>query len=143
MVEQVTGLSSGDPSTLAEIGITFDENLHVSISDSDTFSDALSDDSGAVEALFNSTDGVATKIEALLEPFTERYGIIDKTQDVIDDRIDRIEDRIDSLENRMTRREAQLRSEFASMQQALNLILMQQSFMRTLLASVNQMFSSV
>jgi len=138
MTEEVTGLTSGDPNYLSGIGITFDNDLHVSISDSDLFSEALSDDPSAVEALFNSTDGVATKISALLEPFTEDDGIIEATQEVISDQIARSEDQVDRLEDRMTRREAQLRSQFASMQQALNLIMMQQSFMQTILGAMNQ-----
>ena len=138
MTEEVTGLASGDPNYLSGIGITFDNNLHVSISDADVFSEALSDDPSAVEALFNSTDGVATKFKALLEPFTEDDGIIESTQDVISDQIERSEDRVDRLEDRMAQRETQLRSQFAMMQQALNLIMMQQSFMQTILGTMNQ-----
>lgn len=142
MIEEVSSVQSGNPSTLREIGITFDDDMHIAISDSDTFNDALTDNPQGVEDLFNSSSGVAVKINDLLEPLTESSGIIEDKQDLITDRIEDVDDRIESLEARMTRREAQLRAQFASMQQALYLVVAQQSLLQNILRSITGYYGS-
>lgn len=142
LLDSVSSVQAGNPETLAEIGITFDDDGEVSISDSETFSDYLANNPTAVEDLFNSTDGVANTVSDLLDSFTQTDGILENRTDSIDDRIEYINDRIERLEARMTRREQQLRSEFASMQQALNLVVAQQSFLNAFLMNFGGYTSS-
>jgi len=101
--------------------------LHASISDSGDLSDWLEENPDAVSDLFNSTNGVATRIVALLEPYTESYGIIDDRKEVIGDSIGNIDKRITRLEERMERREAYYRRQFAALQESISLINFQQS----------------
>jgi len=127
LLDQVSGIDSDKPSYLAEIGITIGAKLHASISDSGDLSDWLEENPDAVSDLFNSTNGVATRIVALLEPYTESYGIIDDRKEVIGDSIGNIDKRITRLEERMERREAYYRRQFAALQESISLINFQQS----------------
>lgn len=137
MLGDVDGLDEDNPSYLAEIGITLDDSMHASISDSTDFSDWLNDDPNAVSDLFNSTNGIAAKLVEFLEPYTESYGILDDRKDSITDQIDLIEDRIDRLEDRMDQREAYYRQQFTSLQDMLNTLTLQQSTISNLTNSVN------
>lgn len=130
MMSSVDGLDEDKPSYLYEIGITFDDDLQISLSDVSALTEELADDPQAVEDLFNSTYGVAAQLESLLEPFVESYGIIDDTKDIINDQVEDIEDRIDRMEEHLVRKEQQFRDQFASMQQALYLVLQQQSMLQ-------------
>ncbi|MGQ9853746.1 MAG: flagellar filament capping protein FliD, partial [Candidatus Oleimicrobiaceae bacterium] len=66
MMGRVTGLESGKPTTLGEIGITFDSALQASLSNPSKLRLWLEEDPSAVENLFNSSDGVATRMVSLL-----------------------------------------------------------------------------
>lgn len=136
LLDQVSGIDSNKPSYLAEIGITIDNNLHASISDSGDLSDWLDEDPDAVADLFNSTNGVATRIVELLEPYTESYGIIDDRKDVIGDWIVNIDKRIERLEERMERKEAYLRKQFTALQETISIINYQQSVLNSLTSSL-------
>ena len=133
LTDDVSGASTGKPQNLGEIGITFDDDLQVSLSDTALLASELSEDSEAVELLFNSTNGVAARIEALLEPFTETNGIIDDIKDSSSDRIERIDTQIERLEERISRKEISFRRKFSQAQQSLNLILRQQSIVQSFL----------
>ena len=116
------------PNTLREIGITFDDNLEITVSDADELSDALADNPDAVEAIFNdSDDGIATRIESLLEPYVENSGMIDDTMDSIDSQIERIQDRIEYLNDRLDKRREQLEEKFNSMFESLVMLRQQYS----------------
>ena len=137
LLGQVSGLDSDRPSYLAEIGITLDNNLHASISDSSVLSDWLDEDPTAVSDLFNSTYGVASQMLDLLEPYTESYGIIDDRKESIYDNIDLIDDRIDRLEARLARRETYYRQQFSAIQEVLSLVNYQQSVVSSLTSAIN------
>lgn len=132
MLDQVSGIDSGKPSYLADIGITLDENLNASISDSTALSDWLEDDPDAVADLFNSTYGVATRMVALVEPYTESYGIIDDRKEAIGDKIELLDRRIDRLEDRLAIKEDYYRKQFTALQDSLNMITYQQSILQSL-----------
>jgi flagellar capping protein FliD len=61
--------------------------------------------------------------------------MIDDIQDTFSERMDRIDHRIEVLEARLSVRETQLRQEFSSMQQTLNLIIAQQAMVQNILTS--------
>jgi len=139
---QVTGLTSGDPDYLREIGITVDDNLKVSLSDADTFDSAIASDSKAVENLFNSTNGVANKIISVIQPFVESTSsttgsIIDETKEVLNSQISSLNNRIESMEKRLEIKENQYRQKFTKMQNLLNNLVLQGSQISSLTQSIN------
>ena len=103
---QVTGLTAGNPDYLNEIGITFNSSLKASLSDTSKFTSAMTSNSKSVEDLFNSTNGIANKIQTLLTPFVEstsssRGSIIYETKTTISKQITDINTRITRMEERL------------------------------------------
>src|SRR3989339_527169 len=141
--EQVTGLTSGNPDYLSKIGITFDSYLKASLSNTTKFNDAISSNSQAVQDLFNSTNGVAKKLETLIKPFVEssstsRGSIIDETKNVISNRITDIDSRITRMEARLKIKENQYRQQLYKMQDLLNTAVLQGNQITTQLSYSSQ-----
>lgn len=125
---KVTTVLSGNPELLSEIGITIDSTGHLSLSDSTKFEDAASADMQKVSDLFNTSSGVAVRVEDLLDRYAQTGGIVDGSSDSVERQIDNINDQIDRMEERLAMKEKQLWDEFAALQEALSRIQSQQSF---------------
>ena len=128
--EQVTGLTGGDPDYLSKIGITLGSGSSASLSDSSKFNNAVASNSKAVENLFNSTNGIAKKIESLLKPYVEsssstRGSIIDETKTVLSNRVTSLDGRIKRMEERMAIKERQYSQQLYKMQDLLNGLVLQ------------------
>ncbi|MDZ7393414.1 MAG: flagellar filament capping protein FliD [candidate division KSB1 bacterium] len=134
LVERVSGLESGKPVTLAEIGITVNSALQASLSEPSKLRFWLEEDPSAVEALFNSTNGVAARMAALLEAFTDSNGIVNRQQNSLRDEIKRIDARIARLNEQLERREEYYRKQLASMQEALYALVQQQNSLSSFLS---------
>jgi flagellar hook-associated protein 2 len=141
MLDTVSGVGNNDPATLNEIGITFDDNFDLTISDEDTFVEYLTQDPSAVETLFNSTNGVATQLTSILEGYTDSDGIIEDRKDSIQERIGYLDDRIESIESRLEKRAEQYRNQLFAIQDLLYQAVSQQSLMNSLLSSTQSIFS--
>jgi len=122
MLGQITDLDEDKPSYLADIGITLDQNLHASITDSEALSDWLDEDPEAVSNLFNSANGVAAQMVSLLAPYTESYGIIEDRTDGFTDQIESVDVRIERLEKRLERKESYYRNQFSALQESLSIV---------------------
>jgi len=133
VLQSVSGVSDGNPSSLSQIGITFDEDMHLTISDSGTLNEYIQDNPQAVADLFQLADGVAQRIYDLLNPLTQSGGTIEEQKEVLQDQVEDIDDRIERLEAMLQRREEQIRDELVSLQQALIAAVQQQHFMQSLL----------
>ncbi|NOY57539.1 MAG: flagellar filament capping protein FliD [Calditrichaeota bacterium] len=139
VMAEVSSVDSGDPATLAEIGITFDSDLHASVSDASTLSTQLSENPSGVAALFNSTSGVAKRIYDLLYTYTETdNGIIDERKDVIQDQISDLNERSDRLKERLNIKEDQYRVQLAQMQNLFIQVNQERSLLNSILGSVGQ-----
>lgn len=128
--EQVTGLTGGDPDYLSKIGITLGSGSIAILSDSSKFSDAMASNSKSVENIFNSTNGIAKKIESLLKPYVEsssttRGSIIDETKSVLSSRVTSLDGRIKRMEERMAIKERQYSQQLYKMQDLLNSTVLQ------------------
>ena len=100
---QVSSAVSGGPNTLSAIGITLNNDGTLSISDQSKLNSALTSNPSAVIALFNSSSGVATQLNATLQQFTNPGGVMDQ-------KINGAQDQVTSMNNMIT-----------SMQQSINL----------------------
>lgn len=142
LTEQVSGITSGNPDYLYEIGITVSKYLKVSLSDTTKFDNAIASSSKVVEDLFNSTNGVAKKIENLIKPYVEssssdRDSIIDETKEVISNQITDLDTRISRMETRLKIKENQYRQQFYKMQDLLNNLVLQGSQITSLTQSIS------
>lgn len=127
MMGPVAGLESGKPTTLGEIGITFDSALQASLSNPSKLRSWLEEDPSAVENLFNSSDGVATRMVSLLEMFTGTGGIVSGRQTNLREEINRIDKRLERLNEQLAQREGYYRKQLASMQEAMYALVQQQN----------------
>lgn len=133
----ITGVSSGNPQNLFEIGITSASDGTLSISDAEEFESVLSTGAGKISDLFNnSTDGVATQIKAFLNDWIKVGGVLDHSQDTVADRIKNLDRQMGRFDERLGRREAQLRLQFARMQQISLLLGRQQAAFSSLVNSI-------
>lgn len=141
--EQIAEITGGNPDYLGDIGITINKSLKASLSDTTKFNNAITSNSKAVEDLFNSANGIASKIDTLLKPFVEspspsRESIIDETKKIFSRQIENIDTRINRMEERLRIKENQYRQQLYTMQGLLNSAVLQGS---QIISFTNSMFS--
>jgi len=136
MTSKITGVESGNPEYLSEIGITAQRDGTLSITDSEKFESALASGSSAIADLFNSSDGVATQVEELVEQYTSIGGFIDDSQDNITNRIENLDNRISRMDALLARREEQLRIQFSRMQETATLLRNQQTMFQNIFSAI-------
>jgi flagellar hook-associated protein 2 len=118
----MVGYISGTDSVyqaLSQIGITSSRTGSFSISDSTALEEAIETDLQGVAALFNSENGIATALDAMISRYVGIEGTIATSQKAINDRIDRIEDSLDRQEKALSIREKVLRDQYYALQEAL------------------------
>ena len=106
------GIELNDQGQL-EIGST---NFGVG-SGSTRLSDALDDNFDDIEKLFNSEDGVATKLSSFLESYTERSGILANREDTANDQQDLLNTERQQFELRMISFEDTIRGRYINLDQ--------------------------
>ncbi len=117
--DPVTGLNAGEPTILSEIGLSTDTSGKLSIGDESKLDTFITDNLSQVEALFNSTDGIAGRLTSILDQFTKGDGIIQKRKDVLQSQINRLDSRIDSMKKGVDRKIENTRQQFARLQAAI------------------------
>jgi len=118
MSNPVSGLPSGYPTILAEIGIEADRDGKLSITDSAKLEDMLKNNLEQVEALFNSSDGYSGRLDSLLDEMTSGEGVIESRKDVLSGQISSINNRIDLLQKQVDRKMEYYREQFSQLQAA-------------------------
>ncbi|PSQ85123.1 MAG: flagellar hook protein FliD, partial [Bacteroidetes bacterium QH_2_63_10] len=111
---------------LADIGIEANRDGTLKLSDENALEDAVRNNQDAVKSLFNSSDGVATRLENRVDQFVGAGDLLDSRTDSIDRGIDRMDDRIDQFDERLERRQQQLRDRFANVQSTIRSLASQQ-----------------
>lgn len=119
MAASVPGLPSGAPSMLSAIGITINKDGTLELTDPDKLSGAVVNDASAVKTLFAGPNGFGSQLKSRVGEFLGVSGLINTRDKLMDERIRRITGRIDNWEERLKRREEQLRTEFARVQEAM------------------------
>jgi flagellar hook-associated protein 2 len=109
----VSGLSAGAPTNLRQIGITLDSNLTAQISSSSALEAALAADPKGVEALI---EGLMTKMENVLSPFTGTSGIVNGKITATNGQIRNINTKIANIEARLEDRQTTLERQYAYLQ---------------------------
>ena len=124
----VSGVTNSDYDRLYDMGIEADDDGYLSISDTDKFDSALKANSVYVSDIFRASDGIATQIKNYIDDFVAVGGTIDSSKENIDTTLIDLEDRISLWDETLAKREAQLRQEFAKIQENLAMLNQQQSF---------------
>lgn len=122
---RVSGLPAGSPVSFAEIGITLNDTLDASVSDTTKLETALTNNPSGVKALLAA---VADKLEARLNRFTNTStGALTLSQKAVTNEIEDIDGRITSMNQSLADRESSLQEEYSVLQaQILNNLYLQQ-----------------
>lgn len=112
MTDAVDGL---DVSTLSEIGITTNRDTGGLQIDDVQLDEALAEGSTTISELFASENGVANRLDSLLERYTGTDGILDNRTSSLQSRLDSISDDRVQLERRLEQIEERYRSQFAAL----------------------------
>jgi flagellar hook-associated protein 2 len=121
-----SGLSPTAPTSLREIGLTFDTELRLTLSDSSALQSALASNPDGVaellDAVLSETSGLLHRIE-LFTGSTTSSGLLDESIELLDDerkyltsRIKEMNTRLDAYEQMLTRRYATLLQQLAQVQ---------------------------
>jgi flagellar hook-associated protein 2 len=111
MTDAVKGL---DFSTLVDLGITTNDEGNLEI-DSDKLKSVLDQDFTAVAELFSSENGLANRLDAVLDRYIDDDGILISRTDGLQARIDEIDEDRERLEIRLEALEARYRAQFTAM----------------------------
>ncbi|MCS7220022.1 MAG: flagellar filament capping protein FliD [Anaerolineae bacterium] len=112
-LDSETSVSVGDPTSLREIGITIDSNLHLVISDSGKLNSALTSNFHGVARLFNV---LMDRLVTRLEPYTRTVGgIMDRLIQGVDGQIKDLDGSLKAMQERMQLQEAYLRRQYTAL----------------------------
>jgi len=126
VISSVEGLEEENINRLSEIGISYNRDGTLSITDEDELEEAINTKGEQVEDLFNSENGIAQKFDTVLERYVQTGGTIDDSKRMVENRIESIENRISSYEKRLEREEESLRKKFVELQKSLSMLSSQQ-----------------
>ena len=113
MSNSVSGLS-GDIANLVDLGITTGASGALEI-DSAKLQDALDNNMADVTALFSSTDGVATRLNGLLNEYVKSEGILDNKTTGLNETIEDIDSDLEKLSLSLLSLEERLLAQFSAL----------------------------
>ena len=126
---------------LSEIGITTGAygtaDYGKLVLDTSKLESALAEDPEAVEELFTSSSGFATRVENYLTPLTRTGGILATKVDTTNNLIDDLNDRIDNYEDVLTLKEDRLYSQYAALEKAMSTLESQGSWLESQLSALS------
>lgn len=112
---QVTGLAPGSLSRLGDLGISFDREGKLSLTDAARLESALTDKQSQVEAIFNSAAGVATRLESRLSDFLGTTGVLAQERNLLNSQDKNFKTRIARIDSTLEKREIQLRRQYSQL----------------------------
>ena len=101
------------------------------ISDDSTLEDAIKNNVGELEALFNSTNGVANTLYDLVDPYLGAAGYLTNRKDSFDSSVTYFNDRIDNIQTSIESGADSLRKQYEDLQSQLVVLLNTQSFLQS------------
>jgi flagellar hook-associated protein 2 len=119
----ISGLGSGTINSLTEMGITFNSNTGLTITDSNQLNDALENNIAEVEQTFNSDFGIAANLYNKLLPYTGYNGYLTARKNTIDGNIKSTTDSITKIQTKIEKDSEVLRNRYVQLQSQLSTLL--------------------
>lgn len=119
----ISGLGSGTINSLTEMGITFNSNTGLSITDSSQLTNALENNIEEVEQTFNSDSGIAANLYNKLLPYTGYNGYLTARKNTIDGNIKSTSDSISKIQTKIEKDSEVLRNRYIQLQSQLSTLL--------------------
>lgn len=125
----VSGIQTDKINTLSKIGITFNVDSGLVISNSSLLESVLSEKTDEVSALFNSTNGIATTLYDSIAGYLGSTGYIQASRNSFNSSITQLNDRITNSQTQIDKQAEALRNKYLKMQlQLVSVLNLQNSF---------------
>lgn len=132
VLNPISGIASGDLTLLNQIGIEFDPTTGLNISDDSELTTKLQENTNQVEAIFNSTSGIANLLYDKLDSYIGSDGYISNSITSFDSNVKYYDDRVTAAKNRLNGSADVLRNKYEQMQAQLATLMNTQSFITSL-----------
>ena len=125
----VSGINADDINSLYKLGLAFDVSEGLSVSDAAKMEKLVKEKPDQVEALFNSTNGVATTLYSRILPYVNATGYLQKKKEDFGIQSQYYDDRVKSIQERIEKSASDLRIRYMkAMSQSNALVSNQQIF---------------
>jgi flagellar hook-associated protein 2 len=124
----VSGLPAGNLNYLTQIGISFDPTNGLSVSNSTELQQAIANNPSQVEAMFNSTNGIANSLSKFISPYLGAGGYLALTQNSYNNNISYLNNRITSAQTTINTEANNLTNQYQQMQAQLVTLSNMQSY---------------
>ncbi|MHB8338945.1 MAG: flagellar filament capping protein FliD [Ignavibacteriaceae bacterium] len=124
----VSGLPAGNLNYLTQIGISFDPTNGLSVSNSTELQQAIANNPSQVEAMFNSTNGIANSLSKFISPYLGAGGYLALTQNSYNNNISYLNNRITSAQTTINTEANNLTNQYQQMQAQLVTLTNMQSY---------------
>ena len=114
--EEVSGLNPGAISYLSQIGISFDSNSGLTISDSSLLTQQLTDNASGVKDLFTSDNGLATTLYSEIDAYVGSDGYLTSSISSYGNSTTYLDDRINSIQENINKSAEVIRSRYQKLQ---------------------------
>ncbi len=131
-LSEISGIPSGDLKLLNQIGVSFSPATGLSIADETRLNSKLTENIGQVEALFNSTNGIANSIYNKLNPYTGAEGYLSNSIHSFDNNIQYFDDRITGAQKRLDSGAEILRKRYEQLQSQLAVLMDTQTYINSI-----------
>ncbi len=119
----ISSLGTGTINSLSEMGITFNINTGLSITNSDQLNNVLENNIEEVEQTFNSDSGIAVNLYNRLLPYTGFSGYLTSRKSTIDENIKATSDSITRIQTKIEKDSEVLRNRYIQLQSQLSELL--------------------
>ncbi len=127
MFREVEGLTDTSLNSLSKLGLSFNVDSGLQI-DSEKLDSNLKNNLSSIEALFNSSSGIATLLENSIAPYLGATGYLATSRNSLGNTLTYLNDRISSSQKRIDKSAETLRKQYQAMQIQLAQMLSFQSF---------------
>jgi flagellar hook-associated protein 2 len=130
----VPGINKEEVNSLSKLGIGFNVSEGLSLEDSSKLEKLIKEKPEQVEALFNSTNGIAKKLYEKIEPYVNANGYLATQKKSLGINSHYLEDRITSVQDRINSSASSLRLRYMKSMSNLNAMVSNQSifFMKSI-----------
>jgi flagellar hook-associated protein 2 len=122
-MSSIAGINTTELNSLSKIGITFSVTDGMSVSDSSKLEKAINEKPSQVEAIFNSTNGIAKNIYSRTYPYVNATGYLYKAKQDLDINTTYVNDKITAANDRITKNASDLRLRYMKIMTQTNAVL--------------------
>ncbi len=126
--QTVSGISASQINSLSKLGITFNVDSGLTLSDTTTFESAVENNLSEVIALFTSTNGIAATMYDRINPYLGTTGYIANSTNTYNETITYLSDSIEAAQERIDKSAEVLRQKYIKLQMQLAQMLTYQNY---------------